>query len=505
MVTIFLHSNHEVITHSAEENTLLSDFLKAHRYALEMPCGGQGRCGKCRVRAEGALSPLSAEEQKVLSASELAQGIRLGCRTYLLGECHVWLSDSETQQQICTDGSEGTFECNPMFNKLGAAVDIGTTTLAAHLYDQQGLLSTASAPNPQHIFGADVISRIDKALHGEARDLAACIRSGISLLLEELCRDAERSLKDLDALVITGNTAMLHLLTEEDVAPLSTAPFAVKERFGKTVLVGSLGLPCPPDTPVYLPRCISAFVGGDITTALMASGMCRQSEASLLADIGTNGELVLWKDGILSCCSTAAGPAFEGAALSYGMRGALGAIDHVWIENNALAFHVLGESEAIGICGSGVVDLLSCALQMGYMDETGFLKNGDICLGKRVSFQQNDVRQVQLAKGAVRSGMETLLYQHHIAHEDIKHFYIAGGFGSYLSLESAAEIGLIPRALIPKSACIGNAALSGAAMLLRGIQLQEESVRLADQAVSVELSTSTYFAEQYMEQMLFCS
>lgn len=493
------------LTAVVSEGTLLSSILQHEGHAPDMPCGGQSRCLKCRVWAAGALSAPSPAEVKGLSPQELSAGIRLACCTKVLGDAQVRLLADNAVSQICTQGAGQAFAPDPMFSRLGAAVDIGTTTLAAQLYDTEHLLATASAPNPQRSFGADVISRVGRSVNGDREELAQCIRQGISALLEDLCRQAGRQVSEIDGMVITGNTAMLHLLTATDISPLAAAPFAVKERFGRCIPAGELDLPCGAEVPVYLPRCMSAFVGADITTALMASGICRSDSTALLADIGTNGEIALWHKGKLSCCSTAAGPAFEGANLSHGMQGAPGAIDHAWVEDGTVAIHTIGEVAPVGICGSGVADVLACLLKLDILDETGLLADDEdeFPLAKGVAFTQMDVRQVQLAKSAVRAGMETLVHQVGLTKGDITRLAIAGGFGSYLSLDSAAAIGLLPPELAPRCDVLGNAALSGAAMLLRSRPLQEESFLLADRAETVDLATNPFFMDQYIEQMMF--
>ena len=376
---------------------------------------------------------------------------------------------------------------------------------AAQLYDRDGLLATAAAPNPQRSFGADVISRIGRSMEGDGPALADCVRQAIASLLRTLCGQAGRRSEEIDALVLTGNTAMLHLLCGLDVSPLAAAPFQAEELFGKTLPAAELDLPCAPGARAYLPRCMSAFVGADITTALLASGICAGRETRMLTDIGTNGEIALWHQGRLSCCSTAAGPAFEGANLSQGMQGAPGAIDHAWVADGALEVHTIGEAEPAGICGSGVADVLAGLLELGRLDETGLLNEGDDAwpLAPGVAITQGDIRQVQLAKSAVRAGIETLMARAGLAPDALAELAIAGGFGSYLSLDSAAAIGLIPPELKPRCRVLGNAALAGAAMLLRSRPLVDESAALAKAAVTAELATDPIFMEQYVEQMMF--
>ena len=507
MAELKIHAATGIQTYSVQTGKLLSDILRTCGTNLEMPCGGTGRCGKCRVQITGALSEPSDQERRFLSEQEIAKGIRLACCTRLTGDATVLsIGWEEENSKICADGAEIRLGDDPLFHTLGVAVDIGTTTLAASLYSREGLLATSTAPNPQRSWGADVISRVGQAIAGESHALADIIRQAISGLMHDLCSQADKPCQSIDAVVITGNTAMLHLLTCTDPSPLAASPFKAKELFGKNLKASDLQLPCAPDAIVHLPRCISAFVGADIVTAILSSGLTEAPETSRLADIGTNGEIVLWDKGKLTCCSTAAGPAFEGANLSHGMQGKDGAIDRVSVCNGKLHFHTLGGKPAIGICGSGVADLLAALLQLEILDETGLLDDGDEDewpLEGDVTFTQGDVRQVQLAKSAIRSGIETLIKKSKLVHSGIRTLFIAGGFGSYLSLDSAAAIGLIPPALKGVCKVIGNAALSGAAMILWDQTLRDRCREQADQATTVELATDPFFMDQYIENMMF--
>lgn len=485
---------------TAEEGTLLSDAVSPHAH-LETPCGGLGRCGKCRVTARGALSRPSAEEIRLLPPEELAQGIRLACCARILGDCEI---TTETQTHAHVLGSHESLSARaPMFSRWGAAVDIGTTTLAACLYAPDGtLLAQAGCMNPQARWGADVITRIGAALSGDAEDLARSVRSKVDGLLQEMAAQAGISAGEIDAIVITGNTAMLYLLTGTNPDCLSHAPFEAERLFGETMCGAQLELSCA-EAAVYLPRCFSAFVGADTATALLASGIAEKSGTRLLADIGTNGEIVLSDNGVLLCCSTAAGPAFEGAGLTMGMPGRDGAVDHVKVENGALCAHVLGDGEPAGICGSGVVDALACLLETGQMDETGFLDPEPAVICGRVTLAQKDVRAVQLAKSAVAAGISTLLQTAEKRPEEVDELAVAGGFGSYLDVDSAGRIGLIPEPLVPNVRVLGNAALHGAAMLLLDRTCIPECERQTLEAKTVDLTTSALFLQAYTDGMFF--
>lgn len=467
-----------------------------------LPCGGHGRCGKCKVTASGALSKPTAAEMQLLSEAELARGIRLACCARAEGDCTVSFAlDSTTRIQLA--GVLPAVYQKHRYTKYGIAMDIGTTTLAAVLYGPDGLLvAQASADNPQATWGADVISRIEAALKGEAHSLSAAIRQALSSLIKTLAIQAKIETSDVDTLVITGNTAMLYLLTDTDTACLSHAPFVATRLFGQGLPAETLNLPCPGAT-VYLPRCISAFVGADITTALLASEICSSDSTRMLVDIGTNGEMALWHLGQLHCCSTAAGPAFEGAGISMGMRGQDGAIDHISVKDGELISHVLGDVRPTGICGSGIVDALACLLETDQLDETGLLAKTPFPIAGKVSLTQKDIRMVQLAKSAICAGLLTLLHSRNLSLAALTELNIAGGFGSYLDVQCAARIGLLPAELTSRVRVVGNAALSGAVMLLLNQDLAEVSTTIAYQAQTVDLSTNPCFLDFYTKCMLF--
>ena len=470
----------------------------------EKPCGGHGKCGKCKVIARGELSEVTDVEKKHLTANELASGIRLACLTYALGECHIETITEREQTQIVSNGELPEFELHPTFSQYGVAIDIGTTTLAARLYDSKGtLFSESSCLNPQQAWGADVISRIEAALDGKAKDLAKSIRKALDEMLCELAEKASIELQAIDGIVITGNTVMLSLLTEESVEPFSHAPFDAKRLFGETLTAGALELTSlNPDTAAYLPPCISAFVGADTTCAILATELTKKTEPAMLADIGTNGEMALWSNGKLAVCSTAAGPAFEGVGISMGMRGAVGAIDKVTVKDGSLHAHVIGETEPKGICGSGLVDTVACMLDAEILDESGFLEDEPFTVQAPVTLTQKDIRMLQLAKSAICAGLMTLIQNEKLQPSDIQTLYIAGGFGNYLNTQSAAKIGLLPLELSKTANAVGNAALAGALMFLLNNKIQKEAEMLIKGATVLDLSTNSIFSDLYMSGMM---
>jgi uncharacterized 2Fe-2S/4Fe-4S cluster protein (DUF4445 family) len=471
----------------------------------EKPCGGHGKCGKCKVFARGELSEVTDTEKKHLTAAELASGVRLACLTYALGDCEIETLTERTDAQIVTDGALPQIELNPTFAQYGVAIDIGTTTLAARLYDTKGTpLAETSCLNPQQEWGADVISRIEAALDGKAKDLAGAIRKALDAILSELAQKAGIPSQEIDGVVITGNTVMLSLLTEESVEPFSHAPFDAKRLFGETLTAKKLELTSlKPDVSVYLPPCISAFVGADTTCAILATELTRKTEPAMLADIGTNGEMALWSNGKLTVCSTAAGPAFEGVGISMGMRGAVGAIDKVTVKDGVLQAHVIGDVAPKGICGSGLVDAVACMLDAEILDESGFLEDEPFTVQAPVILTQKDIRMLQLAKSAICAGLLTLIQNEKLQPSDIQTLYIAGGFGNYLNMQSAARIGLLPNDLATCSQAVGNAALAGAAMLLLDINTREQATAITSLTFVKELSNDPIFSELYMMGVTF--
>lgn len=484
---------------TAEHGTFLSEIVKG-----EKPCGGHGKCGKCKVFAKGELSPVTEEEQRLLSLEEIEQGVRLACVTRVLGDCAVKTLSSGGKTEILTDGALPEFQLEPAFTRYGVAIDIGTTTVAARLYNAEGkLLSDASVLNPQQEWGADVVSRIEAALGGASEPLADAIRNTLDTLITELSACAGIDAKEIDGVVVTGNTVMLSLLVKENMEPFARAPFDIRRFFGETLTAEELGLSSlVPETPIYLPPVISAYVGADTTSAILATRLCK-GKTALLLDIGTNGEMALWRDGRLTVCSTAAGPAFEGVGILMGMRGSIGAIDKVTVYNERLYAHVIGGGTPKGICGSGLVDAVAALLDLEMLDESGFLEDGICTIEAPVTLTQKDVRMFQLAKSAIAAGIETLLRDEGVDRKEITTLYIAGGFGNYLNPKSAARVGLLHSSLARIAQTVGNAALSGAAMMLLSRDARKEAETLAKSARTLELSANPTFSDLYMMGMTF--
>lgn len=479
------------------------------------------------MRAYGELSPLTEKEKTLLTESELLHGVRLACHTLILGACRIEKPSDAPHAPIITSGGATASALNPTFKRLGLSVDIGTTTLAARLVLPSGkILSERGAENPQAVFGADVVSRLEAAEYGKAAELTDLIKKALDRLIVELCADAGRASRDIDGAVITGNTAMLCFLTGTPTESLSRAPFTLPERFGKALTAHALGLTAlNPDTEIYIPPCISAFVGADAVCAILAAesrldekhgssfgfrGIFKKAAPSgegtdgfLLADLGTNGEIVLKTRKGLYACSTAAGPAFEGVGISAGMSASDGAIDKVTLINGKLHVHVIGGGTPKGLCGSGLIDAAAALLDEGELDESGTLSDESVTVSFPVALTAEDIRALQVAKSAVNAGICTLFNEASANVREISAFFTAGGLGNYLNTSNAARIGLFPTALAPKAEAIGNAALSGSAMLLLNGSLTSRAREISEDTVHIELSSSEYFSERFISGMRF--
>lgn len=461
--------------------------LRSAGVMTDHPCGGKGRCGKCAVTLAGCISEPNE--------AELAAGTRLSCQAVLLGDATVWLPDTASLEQIELGSSAAAVA--PVAGRYGAAVDIGTTTIALSLcrLPDGAILASCGGENPQRTIAADVIGRMEAAMSGNLSGLQEMVLSAIQGLLTKACRSTKIPEEQVDALVITGNTTMLYLLTGRDPEPLSHAPFRADCLFGfETTVLGK---------SAYLSPCMDAFVGADITCAVLASGITERMDTALLCDIGTNGEIALWKDKKLSVTSTAAGPAFEGAGISCGCGSIRGAIDRVWLENGEVRCHTIGEIPPVGLCGSGLIDGICVFLKTGDIDETGAVEADALPLSGNIQLLPKDIRAVQLAKAAIAAGIQTVLETTGTAESEVAYFIICGGFGSHLNLESAAAIGLIPEALAGKAQVAGNAALSGALRLLLDVNSRKLAERIAAAAVQLNLGGNPKFNENYIEQMFF--
>lgn len=416
---------------------------------------------------------------------------------------------------------------------FGIAVDIGTTTLAAYLYDlvNGDRLAVASMLNPQIKYGADVISRIDHASQSNdhSAEMANLIRSALNELIERLIQTRRLDRRDIYLVTLAGNTTMLHLLLQLPVIQLARSPFIPVLLTTLFLKPSEVNLAINPQGRVVILPGVSAYVGADTTAAVLSTGMHRKRETILLVDIGTNGEIVLGNRDFMAACSAAAGPAFEGANITCGTGGIEGAVSEVFLDGEGgLQIKTLGDREAIGICGSGLIDAIACMLRIGILDGTGrilkkdeldagalkyanrlFTVNGQQAFslvqtdGSHIYVTQKDVREVQNAKAAVAAGISLLIRKAGLKIDDIHTIFLAGGFGSFMRIRSAVETGLLPKIPEERIIAIGNAAGAGAIQALLSEKELLEAAGVANRINYLELSSMQDFVSEYTEQLFF--
>ena len=399
-----------------------------------------------------------------------------------------------------------------------AAFDIGTTTIAGYLLDSEDgrMLAVESRMNPQAQYGADVIMRANYALEHGTDVLSRCIREAVNEMLGVLAGDAGISREDIFQVCIVGNTCMHHLFLGISPASLVHAPYtpAVSERL--VLNAGDYGLDVQRKAELIMLPDIAGYVGADTCGCLLALRQDQKDEISLMIDIGTNGEMVLGNRNRLVTCSTAAGPAFEGAKIECGMRGAAGAVDHVKYENGKWDYTTVGNQPAVGLCGSGLIDLVAGLLDAGMLDENGTLSSGQEKQGvfmlvpleqagneRGVYLTQKDIGEVQLAKAAIAAGIQMLMKRLGITEEEICSVYIAGAFGNYMDPVSAGKIGLLPAALVKKVKPVGNAAGEGAKIALVNEREMLEMDELVGKIDFVELAASGDFQDYFIDELGF--
>ncbi len=447
----------------AENGETLSDALIRNGVAIARPCGGGGRCGKCRVLVDGVST--------------------LACQYILTHDISVTAAyeGEMLAETVTADG-----------NALGGTdivLDLGSTTLAMALIDRpsKSVVRAISAVNPQRSFGADVISRMEYCQKNGVCELTRVIRDKINNMIAEFVRG------ELDTLYIAGNTTMLHIFAGIDPSEMGVAPYSpvfTEEKLLDAEAIGINGV-----KRVRLLPSLSAFVGADIVAGIYKIGL-PDEKYRLLIDLGTNAEIALISKEKIITTSAAAGPCFEGANISCGMSATDGAI---YAYDGIMAKTVNG-APARGICGTGLVDIVAFLLRRAKLDANGSLDEEEFEIAPGVSLTQEDIRQFQLAKSAIFSAIVTLTEKCGVKLDDIETVYISGGFSSEMNSQNAALTGLIPHELATKCLSIGNSSLLGT------IEYAFNSIDLKailDNAIYCDLSCDTLFADLFIKNMQF--
>ena len=511
-----------------EEGTTLLAAEQMAGLEPDAPCGGKGNCGKCKVNIVAGVKT----------------GVVLACQTPVTCDMKVDTMYQEKIQKILTDGFSRNIEVAPGVSRPEGgqdlpfylmAFDIGTTTIVGYLLDgrtgaEKGI---ASMMNPQHQFGADVISRSNYVLEHGGREMQEVVQKALNQLIGQACAEAGVRREDILQVSIVGNTCMHHLFLGISPDSLVHAPYLPAVKDGMILDAAENGIRIADGGKLVMLPNIAGFVGADTVGCMLSVAFDQLKPMTLMIDIGTNGELVMGNRDHMVTTSTAAGPAFEGAKIECGMRGSKGAISHITVEDHELKLEVIEDVRPIGICGSGLIDILAFMIRYGFIDNYGSLceeedledefaksrayrlkeKDGkpvfvlvpaeESANGTDIYISQKDIREVQLAKGAIAAGIQIMAAKLSIRPEEIEQVYLAGAFGNYMDAENACEIGLIPYELRERIIPIGNAAGEGAKLAVVNRGEYEYACEMAKKAEFIELATESCFQDTFVDELEF--
>ncbi|MBN2604713.1 MAG: DUF4445 domain-containing protein [Bacilli bacterium] len=505
-----------------KKNNNILQALQTSNIDIIAPCNGRGICGKCKIIIP-SKPRVNLTEEKFLTSLEIQKGVRLACTRTVLEDTEVEsYMDSSTMKidsdvcihydmnpylKIKNNGllfdvfrSNVFIETKKTNNAYGIAIDIGTTTVVLVLLDlyRKKIVETISFINPQSRYGSDVISRIQFASTKENIDLLSSLMTNrVHTSILSLLKENKISKKDLYEVVIAANTTMNYLLLKLDPSPLAVAPYHAS--FLETIKKEYSDIFSPDiSATVTIIGGFDSFVGGDILSGIYSEALHQKSACNLFVDLGTNGEIVVVNNGKIYGTSTAAGPAFEGVNISCGIGSIAGAISKFTDKNT---YETINDKPPIGICGSGLIDIVGYLLKENIISKSGLLKeeyfiHGDISISKK------DIREIQLAKSAIRSGIEFLLNETGIMITEIDHLYLAGGFGKHINLDNMFELGILPPSLKNKVIVIGNSSLSGAVKYLFQ-PLSNELKQLRQNCTIINLATSSSYQELFIKYLSF--
>jgi len=513
---IFIHSGATLIEAAGQAGIILNTV-----------CGGKGTCGKCLVNLEPDAREVLACQYKI--DSDLTVTIPVSSRFF---EQRILTESVDTKAQIQPDVYKKYLREGSATMIFGLAVDLGTTTVVARLIDMAGgqCPATPAALNPQTRFGDDVVSRIAYAQTGkEFAELQRAIIDCINDLTAKLCKKAAIGSNDIFEMCVAGNTTMNHIFLGLPIIQLGQAPYEAYSLDAHEVTPGELGLQINPAGNIYTIENIAGYVGADTTAVALAADIDSAEEMTLIVDIGTNGEIVLGTKDKLYAASCAAGPALEGARITCGSRAFDGAIEAVVINEDDIDLDVIGNVPPRSICGSGLIDAVAVMLDLGVINGTGrFVEPKTLedklppaifsriieqdgqpafrltaAANSPVFLSQKDIREMQLAKGAIRAGIKLLQQKIGLEDSDVKRILLAGAFGNYISQRSALRIGLLPAVQAEKIHFVGNAAAAGAQMILLSRQCRDQARELARKIEYVEIAHEPDFQMVFAESMSF--
>lgn len=502
------------------------EFLREKNIHIEAACNGLGLCGKCKIKL--ASTDVSISERKLLGEENIKSGYRLACmhsidevdKEFILKSFE---SEKKTDSIVLTESFTPKIIHTNIQEKYGIAIDIGTTTVAMELIDLKNakIISKVADVNSQVKFGFDVMSRIAFTLENTEglSTLQKSIVDTLNTLINKLIDKSKIKREDIAELVVSANTTMCHILLGESVESLGKFPFLPGFTEVKRVCAKDIGIDIDA-TLITLPH-ISGFLGSDIVSGVYASGICDDKDKNILfIDIGTNGEMLLKTDNNLIATSCAIGPALEGMNISCGIRAGIGAIDDFHIDEAGISYTTIGSTEPIGICGSGVLSMVRELLKAGFINKMGaidkkcldsnhsFIKADDsgkpfIKINDNLYFTAKDIRQVQLAKGAILSGIRALIQKAGIETGDITRVCIAGQFGKYISMDSFFGVGLLPKEFEGKVEYLGNTSLTGAYMALLDKNAIEYMTEISVETEFFELSKLEEYEKIFAKALRF--
>ena len=524
-----------------EKGDNILELARANGVAVDAPCSGSGTCGKCRMRLiSGAVE---MEHSPRLSRDDYRDQWRLACQSRVSGDAvfYVPASAGAFQSDIRTADLSSAEELSryesaigELFDAgiekgcaqpgVGVAIDIGTTTVTAAMLalDTGAVLSKASLGNGQIQYGADVINRIIQSAKpgGKEKLRQAVCEKTLCPIFERLCAGAGKAPEDITRVTVAGNTTMEHLFVGEDAESIRLEPFVpvFLEKHGLTA--AEVKLPTKSDAPVILAPNVGSYVGGDITAGVLASRLWTEDENTLFIDLGTNGELVLGNSEYMLCCACSAGPAFEGGDISCGMRATTGAVEACEIDAETLAptLSVIGGGKPLGLCGSGLISIISELFRCKAISAKGrFIREHERIrydeyggasyvlafahesgTGKDIELDESDLDNFIRAKAAIFSAVRTMLNSLGMTVEDIDRIILAGGIGSGIDVGKAISIGMLPAIPLEKYSYIGNSSLTGTCAMLLSDAACDKVFELGRNMTYLELSTEAGYMDEFV-------
>ena len=459
-----LRLNNRII--EVADGTLLSDFLIKSGEKLPHLCGGKGTCKKCLVLVNGK------EE--------------LSCQYEIKSDIDVVLPENDDifSETGANESGENTENCC-------YCLDIGTTTLALALVslDKKEIIKVKTATNPQRAFGGDVLTRIEYCNNNDVSELQTCLINKINEMIDDI------GVSTANTMYVSGNTTMLHIFFGVDPSSMGVSPYTPIFIESKEINANEIGIKNIKKV-ISLP-CISAFVGADLVAGINCALFPENNKYNLLVDLGTNAEIVLYNKNELYCTSAAAGPCFEGANITCGMSATDGAI---YSYSNSGSYETINNTQPKGICGTGLIDIIAVLLEKGIIDETGYMDCEEYFIANNIKITQKDIRQFQLAKSAVYSGLTAILREKEVSFKTIENLFISGGFSAKINIENAVKTGLLPRELKDKIIVLNNSSLLGSVKY--ACNKNDLSFYLKN-AEYIDLSMNENFSNLFIENMEF--